>query len=383
MVFAVLLRVNRLRARAIGQVAGLLLAACPACAVVLGFEDALDIKPLPVLGGDEAGAADVGNASAAGDATPKESAAPPGDDAATVAPTPTQGPDAAPPPPPTCVPAPTTDWSGPLAIFEAIGAPLAVSPPCAGAYPTDLYDGLAAEVAAPATCTCVCDAPQGVTCPAPELIYYADSACNDVCGSPQSLALAPSCSSVRRSVNGNGGSSCVPTRLRITTPAGVGGGCAPSATAGVTPLTWTAAVRLCAPAVAPPACGAGQVAVPAVSPGFQSGNYCVVRLGDWACPAGYPNARRYHQSATDTRGCSPCGCDPPAGASCPGAATLFGDTGCGGTRRAASFDTCEVVGQSRSGAAVETPTGGACAPHGGTPIGGVTPIGPTTICCLD
>ena len=378
------------RFRGMALLAGLFFGACPACALVLDFQDAVDMKkasnvdvaqhPTGAQTSAADGAADAprnATRDSAGD-TARDASAPPRPDAAAPAPN-----VVVPSPARTCVPAPAADWTGPLVIHEASGSSTTTLPAGEGAFATPFYDGFASPLAAAADCTCTCGAPADVTCSAPTITLYSDRSCTQACGAGQSLAAAPACTPLASPGNNNdgeNGSGCQATRLRLGGSAATGGDCAPSATVTIAPPTWTAAVRLCTSDVAPAACGAGQIAVPPAASGFQQSNYCVARAGEWECPSGYPSKRTYHESAADTRSCTSCGCGAPTGASCS-APTLFTDNACGGTPQVTRAGACDAIGNAKGASFSEAATGGACAPSGGMPTGTVTPTAPTTICC--
>jgi hypothetical protein len=356
------------RLRGVSLLAGLFFGACPACAVVLDFQDAVDMKKaseLEVAQHPTSAYTDAA-ADAAFDATADATAHP---DAASDAPHVGSA---------SCVPAPATDWAGPLAIYEGSGSSSARLPACKGAFATPLYDGFGSPVAAAAACTCKCGAPLDVICSAPTMTFYSDWSCKQVCGVGQSLAS--SCNALNLPGTNGYNPGCLATSFRLSGSDPSGGSCAPEATVTLSPPTWKDAVRLCAPAVEPAACGAGQVTVPPVGDGFQKGNYCVARSGEWACPSGYPSRRTYHESAADTRSCSACNCGAPTGASC-GAPAVHADMTCGGTSRPTRGSKCDVLGNASAASFSDQATGGACAPHGGAPIGTVAPDAPTTICC--
>lgn len=342
--------------------AGLFVGASPACAVVLDFQDPIDMKKASELEVVQSPTNAYTDASA--DATSTTTAT-------TASSTADAGPDATHVgPPPRCVPAPATDWIGPLAIYEASGTPPAPSPACKGAFATPFYDGFGSPVAAAAACTCKCGAPVDVLCSSPTMTFYSDWSCKQVCGADQSLA--PSCNALDP--------GCQAMSFRLSGSEPVGGSCAPEATVTVPPPAWKRAVRLCAPTVEPAACGAGQVAAPPVGDGFQKTNYCVARSGEWTCPSGYPSRRSYYESVADTRSCTACTCGAPTGASC-GAPTVHADLTCGAPSRSTRAAKCELLGPATAASFSDQATGGACAPHGGAPVGTVTPTAPTTICC--
>jgi hypothetical protein len=165
-----------------------------------------------------------------------------------------------------------------------------------------------------------------------------------------------------------------------------GGGCTPSASAVVPPLAWNGAVRVCGlSAPAGGSCDAGGICAPRTGLPFASDTYCVARAGAQTCPADYPSARTFYESASDTRACTACTCGAETGAACDVAVvSTFGDSLChSGANNQSSSDGCVRKNASKTATAapVALTSGGACEAQGGTSTGGVTPTTPTTICC--
>ncbi len=293
------------------------------------------------------------------------------------------GPEAAPTPPSCageCVAPPPVGWQGPLAIYEGQGGPPAPPlPSCPGpAYGALAYDGYASPVAPAATCDCKCSPPSGATCPTPSLRYYADPGCNVACAPDEPLGAT--CAPLQTRGCGN-------PRVAVEAPSPVGGSCSAQATVQIPPAAWSADVRLCAPAVAPAAsgCSGAQVCAPATSSPFLSGVYCVARSAPspLACPAGYPAQHVYYEGAFDSRSCTACSCDGPAGITCTGDVSFYGSSSCRSSPSTVGVPlSCTGLRDSR--AVMASPlsaSGGGCAPRGGAPSGAFTPENPTTVCC--
>jgi hypothetical protein len=275
-----------------------------------------------------------------------------------------------------CVPAPPANWQGPYAIYEGMGSPLPVPPDCAraGPYSTDAYDGTGGLQAGPAQCSCACGALTGASCGSPVISFYSDANCTMSC-SPASQVIGSSCTVL--DANACGG-------LHFTLdPGPPSGSCIPAASTTVPALEWQSNVRLCGmPSPAPTSgCGAGQLCVPSTGLPFEN-VYCVARTGAWACPSGYPAQRTYFASYVDTRTCSACACDPPAGIQCSVEVTTFGDVMCGGGAMTRSAPAgCSGAGMKAAMMMGSIATGGSCTASGGNAIGSVAPATPTTVCC--
>jgi hypothetical protein len=84
----------------------------------------------------------------------------------------------------------------------------------------------------------------------------------------------------------------------------------------------------------------------------------------------------------DTRACTACACDQPAGA-CQGTAQTFLNTTCAGTPITASIGACANVSGPISWKLTNAaPVNPQCQPTGVAPTGTVTPSAPVTICCM-
>ena len=281
-----------------------------------------------------------------------------------------------------CVPSVPSGWFGPLAMYESTkGGAL---PPCAGDFPEQIYDGSANPIAASAECSCTCSAPSGATCSPPETTFYADAACLQSCGSP--TASGPGELTCAKPIT----QQCDTKKIRtfsVSASIPSGGACTPTATAQVPAATWSSTVRLCrqSPAVAGSTCDAGGACAGSTLPPFGATNRCVLRPGAWACPSGYPVSRTFYETAADTRACSSCSCESPAGIACSASVSTYDKTACSGaavTRPAPV--ACETTSQvERLSVAQPVPVGGACAATGGTPTGAFTPETPSTVCCLE
>jgi hypothetical protein len=347
-------------------VGGLVVAGCCGCATLLGFEDAVDLAPEALSASD--GGAQPGEDGGGHPGDDERATHDAGSDASDM------GSDAdsdAGPSVPTgvCVPAPPTDWNGPLTIHERSGATPS-SPSCAGAYPLAVFDGFDMHVAAAAACACSCASPSGVACSAPVVGEFEDTSCQSAKG----WFVAPTCASIDSDA----------TRVRVGPSQASGGSCLPASEHVLAPVQWSASVRLCGPPspATRSTCPVGEVRTASTAPPFQPGNACIARDGVWDCPSSYPVTRTYYDSVTDTRGCTPCTCDAPAGTACATTAAGFTNSSCSQGLRSIVPGACVAVGSTERMVVSTEATGGACTASGGTPTGDVAAAGPKTVCCL-
>jgi hypothetical protein len=118
---------------------------------------------------------------------------------------------------------------------------------------------------------------------------------------------------------------------------------------------------------------------------------CVRKVGDEACPEGWPVRHLVYDNVDVERSCSPCACGAPAGGNCIVEAAITGGNACGGMEWKVNVVSdqppgCVDVlppGSSLVGkmAAVLTHEPGACEPSGGAPLVTVTLGVPMTLCC--
>jgi len=325
-------------------VAGALVAGAlaTACAALLGFEDAVDLR-------DGGGA--LFDVTADGLVGPSEAAGM------------------------VCVPTPPDLWQGPLILFAAQGASLPPPPDCPAPY-VRVYDGHANPTGPPADCKCTCGAPTNVAC-SPPMMNLFNNLCvaGSECATPH-LQLNTTCTNLQ--ITG-----CGAARFTIDPSTPAGGSCAPSQpTAMRRPSSWSVEVRLCALSGATPAgCPAGKVATPATGLPFDP-TYCVTQRTDTQCPPTYPTKRTYYEAYTDDRGCDPCTCDPPTGVMCGGTVTTGDSNTCARPMTyTVPLTTCTNGLKPAAFFTGDPPVGGSCAPQN-HPKGGLTPNTPTTVCCV-
>ncbi|WP_437528445.1 hypothetical protein WME79_45325 [Sorangium sp. So ce726] len=303
-----------------------------------------------------------------------------------------------------CVPKEPLGWSEPTLLW--IGAPDSV-PSCPANAPIVGYEGYA-DFAAPAphTCpACACDPPEA-TCEVPaEWNAYASFPC----GGPEAPATsfaAPNgwdgiCTSAnaveaRRTCDG---APCVQS-LAIQAPRVVSAGCAPRvaeapenpdepATAG----SFVLVARACTGNASPPCPDPGMTCTPAPPSGDAAPPEgfltCIHHEGEQDCPATYPERHVFYAGVEDTRGCAPCGCTEPAGATCSVLASAFSDPGCSqlvaGQVITSDAPYCGTVASGTAlgskSVSVVSLDPGQCEAFGGEPVGSIAPTAAATFCC--
>ncbi len=155
--------------------------------------------------------------------------------------------------------------------------------------------------------------------------------------------------------------------------------------------SWGEGVKACKAATGLQGCSGGQVCVPRPPAPFEPRS-CIAKAGDNACPAGAFSLKSVsYGDYQDTRDCSECSCNAATGGTCKLTISLFSDV---------PLNTCNIPlamvesgacvnlpsnprVSSRTSAVTQAPAGGSCSVSGGgVASGGVTPIDPTTFCCL-
>ncbi|AUX42173.1 uncharacterized protein SOCE26_036000 [Sorangium cellulosum] len=308
-----------------------------------------------------------------------------------------------------CTTAVPEGWSGFFALFD--GEP-AKDPGCpAGFASGEPFVGNRSLVAPPASCTCSCDPAEGQTCAPLEniVIHVSDAPCGEefYCSFPLETPdwEAGQCKGPNgvfggRQTCGSGSNTmCSETTgdpcavsVRVDPLAASGGACAANPVqVEKPPPRWTVLGRACA--AAEPlgqGCNAGQVCAPRPAAPFESG-LCIAKDGDSSCPPGaYTEKHVFFTDVEDNRSCTDdCTCGAPSGGTCPTNVALYSDR---------MIDTCmthlldlpagsctdleenpSIVG--RKVTAPGMPTGGTCAPRGGTASGEARGINPRTFCC--
>lgn len=273
-------------------------------------------------------------------------------------------------------------WQGPVAFHRG---PYAVdAPPCAAPYDASLEDAQAALTFAPASCTCECAAPSGVSCSVPLVEFHDSTSCSGtLCVSKAGPA--------EQCLDGAGTCGAQADSLSVGPSLPSGGGCVASSTPpSIPPYAWETRVRTCATAaLGQGGCAANELCAPP-PPKSHASELCVHAEGDLECPPEYPAKQLVHGAAADDRGCSACSCGAPQNVACS-AKVRWWVGSCGGlpdgeaVAPTACTPTGPVTPDYEYAFEVETPValGGSCAPNGGLPIGGVQPLNPRTVCCAE
>ncbi len=162
------------------------------------------------------------------------------------------------------------------------------------------------------------------------------------------------------------------------------------ATVSVTPAAplpqqpWKDVVQVCPAYDGSPGagCATGQFCVPRVTVPYESA-VCVHAMGDASCTGEYGRKITAFDSALDSRGCAPCGCNPDI--QCFGYYMQLNSGGaCNGTMGASAvFDSCVSIKAETGSIQLGTLTSqvGNKNIWGGQPTGGVTPTNQRTFCC--
>jgi len=283
-----------------------------------------------------------------------------------------------------CVPFPDVGWSDPFLLWY--GPAEESAPPCPAQAPKVVYSGHA-DIAATNLCPiCLCEDP---ACVLPAGLVASES---NLCQGPMFTPFdAPP---------GWDGACVAPTTIPTNLLASVSiepptvSPCkpktAPVPKAGDMPQWMTDAVA-CGGEVVGPCKDHGTMCVSSAGTMLSEFRHCVYRLdgGDAACPADYPDKHVFYEAFKDTRDCTACACDPPAGSDCSAVVSAYTDQDCTayltGSLMTLSGSTCNGVAPNMNlksmSAQWATNQPGTCTPTGGQPIGDVKPTQATTWCC--
>lgn len=169
-------------------------------------------------------------------------------------------------------------------------------------------------------------------------------------------------------------------------PIGASGVCASSGGDAVLPdVAFLQKARVCS-APGGLGCGAAQTCVAEAGAPFVLSS-CVFKTGAAVCPPAYDEQHLVFAGGLgeDTRGCSACTCDYAG--TCPGTTYFYSDNICSsGTAFVDNDGSCKAFAGSKSIQSLKVlaagAPAGACSAEGGAPTGGVTGLGPVTVCCL-
>lgn len=123
---------------------------------------------------------------------------------------------------------------------------------------------------------------------------------------------------------------------------------------------------------------------------------CLVWRGDGElrCPTAYPDRRTFYDGLDDGGACSPCACTQTSPSQCEGRLYIYRAEGCeyapgdvlstpiaGDGETGCQTSAADSLPPRSAQATLTNDDAGACAPHGGEPIGHAEPVGPTHFCC--
>ena len=298
-----------------------------------------------------------------------------------------------------CLFYPPSGWDKPSLLWMG---PETEAPPCPTDAP-DLTDTGYIDLDASNGCTaCACAPPTGA-CTLPAALTASSTTCSGAdaganhtpfdppagwdghCTANDAILAGALCS-------GPPSGPCVRS-LTIAPPTLDEEGCTPgTATPIPSPPSWKTVARECRGAPFGDCGSDGLLCAPLSAPGFL---VCVFHDGDQDCPGPglgpYQERHIVYKSYDDTRSCSPCTCDPPAGSTCTEQLSLYADGECGtnpsyvltiDSSGPACFDLVPGAALGSKLAGQPTYIGGACAPSGGSPQGGVSPTDAVTFCCI-
>lgn len=259
-----------------------------------------------------------------------------------------------------CV-APPIGWEGPVVLTTPGGA-------CGAGFDVELMAGETDHVGAPVTCGCECGGATGSVCTSATVTRFGQADCMG----PYPTLEVSACTNVA----GNAVSWTA-----VATP--TGGSCPPNDLFAKPAATHNDR-KLCGLA-SPGACEAG-ICAPVPGAGLEP-RLCIYEDGDVACDAAeFPNkVVLYTGGHVDDRRCDvDCTCGDPVGTACEGFVQGFQGAGCLTPQDGVVFGTCDPTYVGSNGSLNLLVTGvqqGACSPVPRQPIGGITGIGPITVCC--
>ena len=238
----------------------------------------------------------------------------------------------------TCILSAPLGWFGPYLLWVGDEAD---APQCSD-LSTDSHQIFAgrSDLDAPTHCdACACAPPTG-TCTLPAKLTASAASC---AGDGPGVAHTPfnpppewdgTCTSTNTVGPGKlcGGVPCVQS-VTIAPLTLKESACAPIQPPNVQPpATWKKFARACAKTQPEQRCTAQQGMCMPAAPGTQF-RQCISYSGEkagWSeCPSDYPDRSVFYHSFTDDRSCPACTCNPPAGSTCSGSVSMFGDATCG------------------------------------------------------
>jgi hypothetical protein len=294
-------------------------------------------------------------------------------------------------PPYTCGLPAQAGWTGPALVWT--GPSGSTAPTCPDGYQsTDVNQGLTGTD--PGSCGCTCSL-ANETCTM-TATFHPDQAC----GMPTCLVPGGGRGTIQVSPPDDGG--CAPLPMNLC---GTGGSvsptgqtynamCAPTVTPMRSTPGWNSSARVCSTACP----DSGMRCVIGPTTGFVA-TACVFQSGDVPCPmTGYVNKSVFYTGFNDSRSCSTCSCNGVDGGTCvnigqgtASSMTAYTASDCTGSSWTdLTLDVCSLYAMNTlipnpaSVSYLPTITHGDCsgvsmAPQ---PQGSVTPMGPTTVCCM-
>jgi hypothetical protein len=259
--------------------------------------------------------------------------------------------------------APPNGWLGPLLVttLRGDGQP----PPCpAGVPPEQLLRQY--ELPGEPICDCQCGAPEDASCSLGSVgLGIGAATCDD--SNVFGMAM-PDCHS-----EGNFFSAIA---YAGTPHSGSGGSCTPEPVEEIPPADVTQTLRLCGDGMGE-SCDDG-VCVP--DPAVGEYRRCIVRDGDFECPAPYSDARPAFADAEDDRDCTECECGEPT-VLCTPSLEVHGDDDCGSLLAILSNGQCYDDDPVGSYIVVVEGDGG-CVASNSEPTGSFMPTGRRSVCCI-
>ena len=286
-------------------------------------------------------------------------------------------------------------WSGPIQLYS--GSPASAPATCPSAAPDKAFAANAnvnqvqAECNAPPNPACSCSGETGLYCEVDILGVQAcvqTSGCSTSGPAQSNACNATSCSPALMGFEEDYPGDQVPSPIAqwTATPSSV--------ITEIPTITWaTEAVGCGFSSLNNPGCVVNETCLPKPAAPFAA-KYCIWQVGLVpSCPSTFPNETVYYQSALDSRGCSPCGCETNNSATCSGTVYLYSDPNCGtSVFQTSSFTTSgcldlslfasggfqswNMVGATFAGTPISTPVGA-------IPIGTLTPADPVSVCCTN
>lgn len=305
-----------------------------------------------------------------------------------------------------CVPAIPVGW-GTFGLVALYAGSANNDPDCPEGTSSQVHTGNGDLINTSSTCSnCSCGSPSWAACELDDFNAGAsglqgartkNTACGMAATAPQAELNIPlswdgSCTALNTAPGGAtcAGNACN-TAVEAATARPVNGTCVAGGgeQMGGTP-TFTSARKACR-ADALSGCEGTEKCVPRWPAPFEA-RACVAKVGDQACPVGYPQKTISYVGISDDRECSECSCGVATGGSCKLEISLFSDGGCATplpTDNTVDSGQCQnltgnptVAG--RSAIVTQAPAGGNCAvtSGGAVPSGAAVPSDPTTFCCL-